>query len=65
MNLSDYTVTNALLRNITGEDSRGEYGVRDNKSLEYKGAMLTGKSLCAVIETELNGSIPINEGGQQ
>lgn len=65
MNLSDYTVTNTLLRNITGGDSRGEYGIRDNKSLEYKGVMLTGKSLCDVIETELHGSIPINEGGQQ
>ena len=65
MNLSDYTVTSALLRSITGADSRGEYGVRDNKSLEYKGVMLTGKSLCDVIETELHGSIPINEGGQQ
>ncbi len=65
MNLSDYTVTNALLRNITGADSSGVYRMRDNKSLEYKGVMLTGKSLCDVIETELNGSIPINEGGQQ
>ena len=65
MNLSDYTVTNALLRNITGADSSGVYKVRDNKSLEYKGVMLTGKSLCDVIETELHGSIPINEGGQQ
>ena len=59
MNLADYVVTDTLLDNLTGSNSR-DYGPWYRKCLEYKGAMLTGESLVAVLKTELDGGEPVS-----
>ena len=54
MNLADYVVTNRLMSGITGQDT-GSSMPWEIKTLEYKGVMLTGKTLVSVINTELHG----------
>lgn len=54
MNLADYVVTGALMDNLVGRNLRS-CSPWHTKSLEYKGAQLTGETLYKVLFTELEG----------